>query len=86
MKSILKTIPYESNLNYNEIFASLTNVEIQRKLVLELRKALKPKFNPTHNQVIKWLMSLYKSRRSRNNYKKREDSIVITDVYMQIDK
>ena len=86
MKSILKTIPRESDLNYDETFASLINVEIRRKLVPELRKSLKLKFNPTHDQVTKWLMSLHKSRRSRNNYKKKGDLIVTTDVYMQMDE
>ena len=86
MKSILKTFPLGSDLNYNETFASPINIEIRRKLVPELRKSLKPKFNPTHDQVTKWLMSLHKSRRSRNNYKKKGDSIVTTDDYMQMDE
>jgi len=71
MKSILKTIPRESDLNYDETFVSSINVEIRRKLVPELRKSLKPKFNPTHNQITQWLMSLHKSRRSRSNYRKK---------------
>jgi hypothetical protein len=71
MKSILKTIPRESDLNYDETFGSPINVEIRRKLVPELIKSLKPKFNPTHNQITQWLMSLHKSRRSRNNYRKK---------------
>ena len=71
MKLILKIIPRENDLNYDETFASSANVEIRRKLVPELRKSLEPKFNVTCDQVTKWLMSLHKSRRSRNNYKKR---------------
>ncbi|RGB30602.1 hypothetical protein C1646_765127 [Rhizophagus diaphanus] len=35
-------------------------------------KDVKPNFNPTYDQLTKWLMSLHKSRRSRNNYKKKE--------------
>ncbi|RGB30460.1 hypothetical protein C1646_793679 [Rhizophagus diaphanus] len=52
MKSILKTIPRESDMKYDETFMSPANLEVQRKLVLELMKSLKPKFNPTHNQKI----------------------------------
>ena len=68
MKSILKTITPELNINCNETFNSNENVEIRRKLVPELIKALKPNHRVSHDQVNKWLQSLHKSRRSRNNY------------------
>jgi hypothetical protein len=71
MKSILKIIPKELDLNYDETFMSPTNINIRKKLVPELKKSLKPKFHATCDQITKWLMSLHKSRRSRNNYIKR---------------
>jgi hypothetical protein len=71
MKVILKTITPESDLNYDETFSSPANVEKRRKLIPELIKSLKPNFHPTNEQITKWLMSLHKSRRSRNSYKKK---------------
>ena len=71
MKSILKTLPRTLDLNYDETFMSQANVDIRRKLIPEIIKSLKPNFNPTHDQITKWLSSLHKLRRSRNNYKKR---------------
>jgi len=71
MKAILKTIPSDFNLEYDEMFTSKANVEVRRKLIPELIKSLKPNFHPSHEQLTKWLMSLHKSRRSRRNYKKK---------------
>ena len=41
MKTILKTIPSELDMNYEETFNSQSNIEIRRKLIPELVKALK---------------------------------------------
>ena len=71
MKAILKTIPSDFDLEYDETFTSKANVEVRRKLIPELIKSLKPNFHPSHEQLTKWLMSLHKSRRSRRNYKKK---------------
>jgi hypothetical protein len=71
MKTILKTMPSKFDLDYDQTFMSKTNVDIRKQLIPELVKSLKPNFNPTYDQLTKWLMSLHKSRRSRNNYKKK---------------
>jgi hypothetical protein len=71
MKHVLKTMPAKFDLDYNQTFMSKMNVDIRKQLIPELVKSLKPKFNPTYEQLTKWLMSLHKSRRSRNNYKKK---------------
>ena len=71
MKTILKTMPAKFDLDYDQTFMSKVNVDIRKKLIPELKKILKPNFNPTYEQLMKWLMSLHKSRRSRNNYKKK---------------
>src|SRR3990170_2678733 len=72
MKAILKTIPPELDLNYDETFTSQTNIEIRRKLIPELIESLKPNFTPTQDALTRWLNSLHKSRRSRNSYTKKQ--------------
>ena len=64
MKMILKTIPSNFNLKYDKMFISQANVKIRRKLIPELIKSLKLNFHPSHEQLLKWLILLYKSRRS----------------------
>ncbi|CAB4431715.1 unnamed protein product [Rhizophagus irregularis] len=71
MKSILKTLPDTLNLDYEETFMSPSNVNTKKKLIPELIKALKPNFQPTYEQITKWLKSIHKSRRSRNSYKNK---------------
>ncbi|RGB23912.1 hypothetical protein C1646_773821 [Rhizophagus diaphanus] len=70
-RTILKTMPAKFDLDYDQTFMSKINIDIRKKLIPELMNSLKPNFNPTYDQLTKWLMSLYKSRRSRNNYKKK---------------
>jgi hypothetical protein len=70
MKAILKTIPSETDMNYDEKYCSIVNVEIRRKLIPELRKALKPTHRVSYDQIDAWLKSLHRSRRSRYNLKK----------------
>jgi hypothetical protein len=72
MKVILKTIPSNLDLKYDETFTSKANIDIRRKLVPELIDALKLNFHPTQDQLTKWLNSLHKSRRSRSNYAKKD--------------
>ena len=71
MKIILKTIPSGCDLDSNETFTSQKNLEIRRKLVPELIKALKLNHNPSYEQITKWLKSIHRSRRSRHNYKQK---------------
>ncbi|PKY13585.1 hypothetical protein RhiirB3_425437 [Rhizophagus irregularis] len=71
MKSILKTLPPELNLKVEETFASEVNTEIRRKLVPELLKAMKPRYNPSYDQLKSWLQALHKHRRSRYMYRQK---------------
>ena len=71
MKAILKTLSSEHSLKPNETFTSETNTEIRQKLVPELIKALKPRYNPSYEQINTWLQALHKHRRSRYNYGQR---------------
>jgi hypothetical protein len=69
MKTTLKTLPPELDMNYEETFNSPLNIEIRRKLIPELVKSLKPKHQVSSDQISNWLRSLHRSRRSRNNYR-----------------
>lgn len=71
MKSILKTLPPELNLKVEETFASEVNTEIRRRLVPELLKTMKPRYNPSYDQLKSWLQALHKHRRSRYMYKQK---------------
>ena len=71
MKTILKTISPELNMNYEETFNSQSNIKIQRQLILELVKALKLKYCASSNQISNWLQSLHRFQRSRNNYRNK---------------
>ncbi|PKY53070.1 hypothetical protein RhiirA4_471087 [Rhizophagus irregularis] len=71
MKSILKTLSDTLNLDYEEIFMSSSNVNTRKKLIPELIKVLKLNFQPTYDQITKWLKFIHKSRRSRNSYKNK---------------
>ena len=70
MKTILKTLPAENEMKYDERFTSDSNNEILRKLIPELMKAMKPRYNPSYSQLRSWLQALHRHRRSRYNYKK----------------
>lgn len=69
MKTILKTIKPEFQLDYDETFNSEKNIQVRQRLVPELRKSLEPNFHPTASQITNWLNSLHKSRRSQNRLK-----------------
>lgn len=69
MKSILKTLDARFNLDYNETFNSAKNLKIRRQLIPEIRNSLAPNYQPSFNQVTRWLSSLHKSRRSKLNLK-----------------
>ena len=71
MKSILKTLPPELNLKHDETFTSEANAEIRRRLVPELLKSMKPRYNPSHEQLKSWLQALHKHRRSRHMYREK---------------
>lgn len=73
MKAILKTLPPEFELKSDETFTSESNDKILRKLVPELLNAMRPRYQPTYEQLNNWLKALHKHRRSRHNYQKKGD-------------
>ena len=70
MKSILKTVPKDLEIKYDEKFGSEINNEIMRDLIPRLVKSLK-RYNVTYSQVRGWLQALHKHRRVRYLYSKR---------------
>lgn len=70
MKSILKTLPVENDIKYDETFTSDLNREILQKLIPELIKAMKPRYKPSYGLVKDWLQTLHRNRRSRYIYGK----------------
>src|SRR5436190_15006703 len=70
MKSILKTVPNDLEMKYDEKFGSEINNEILRDLIPRLVKSLK-RYNVTYSQVRGWLQALHKHRRVRYLYSKR---------------
>ena len=67
MKSVLKTVPKELEMKYDEKFSSEINTEIKRDLIPRLVKSLK-RFKVTYSQVRGWLQTLHKHRRVRYLY------------------
>jgi hypothetical protein len=63
MKEILKTLPPEYEMKYEQVFGSLDNKKIREKLVPELFRALRPRFNPSYGKLKEWLRALHKHRR-----------------------
>ena len=55
MKTILKTISPELDMNYEEMFNSQLNIEIWRQLIPKLVKALKPNHYASSDQISNWL-------------------------------
>ena len=70
MKSILKTVPKDLEMKYDEKFGSEINTEIMRDLIPRLVKSLK-RYKVTYSQVRGWLQALHKHRRVRYLYSKR---------------
>lgn len=70
MKTILKTLPTDLEMNYGEKFTSEANTEIFRQLIPRLVNALK-RFGVTYKQVKEWLQALHKHRRVRLLYSQR---------------
>lgn len=69
MKTILKNVSEEDNLDYEDTFNSKKNVEIRGRLINKLRKSMAPKYHPSVAQLTKWMNSLHKSRRSQARLK-----------------
>ena len=71
MKDILKTMPKNIEIKYDEKFTSESNADIIRKLIPWLITSLKPRFNPSFKQVKGWLCSLHKHHCARLLYSRR---------------
>ena len=70
MKTILKTLPTDLEMNYGEKFTSEVNTKILRQLISRLVSSLK-RFGITYKQIKKWLQALHKHRRVRFLYSQR---------------
>ena len=71
MKAILKTLPKDLDLAYNETFTSEANLDILQELVPQIRSSMALKYKLSYNQVRTWLAALHKHRRVRLLYKER---------------
>ena len=71
MKSVLKTVPKDLEMKYDEKFGSEINTEIMRDLIPHLVNSLKW-YKVTYSQVRKWLQVLHKHRRVRYLYSQRD--------------
>ena len=69
MKIVLRTVPKDLEMRYDEKFGSETNTEIMRDLIPRLVKSLK-RYKVTYSQVRGWLQALHKHRRVRYLYGK----------------
>ncbi|EXX58503.1 hypothetical protein RirG_197370 [Rhizophagus irregularis DAOM 197198w] len=72
MKVILKTMPPELTLRYDEKFTNETNADILRQLIPRLIASMKPRFSPSYKQINDWLAALHKHRRARLLYVERD--------------
>ena len=71
MKAILKTLPTELSLRYDEKFISEINSNILRDIIPRLISSMKLRFKPTYKQVRDWLNSLHKHHQARLMYAER---------------
>ncbi|PKY35307.1 hypothetical protein RhiirB3_502149, partial [Rhizophagus irregularis] len=72
MKVILKMMPPELTLRYDEKFTNETNADILRQLIPQLIASMKPRFSPSYKQINDWLAALHKHRRARLLYVERD--------------
>ncbi|CAB4478033.1 unnamed protein product [Rhizophagus irregularis] len=72
MKVILKMMPPELTLRYDEKFTNEMNVDILRQLIPRLIASMKPQFSPSYKQINDWLAALHKHRRARLLYVERD--------------
>jgi hypothetical protein len=70
MKTVLRTLPTDLEMRYDEKFGSETNTEIMRDLIPRLVNSLK-RYKVTYSQVRGWLQALHKHRRVRYLYSQR---------------
>ncbi|CAB4417081.1 unnamed protein product [Rhizophagus irregularis] len=68
---ILKMMPPELTLRYDEKFTNETNADILRQLIPRLIASMKPRFSPSYKQINDWLAALHKHRRARLLYVER---------------
>lgn len=70
MKTVLKTLPPNLEMRYDEKFGSEANTEIMRDVIPRLVGALK-RYKTSYNQIKGWLQALHKHRRVRYLYGQR---------------
>jgi hypothetical protein len=70
MKTILKTLPSNLEMKYDEKFGSESNTEILRHVIPRLVEALK-RYKTSYSKVKEWLRALHKHRRVRLLYGQR---------------
>lgn len=70
MKTILKTLPADLEMKYDQKFTSEDNTDILREVIPRLVKALN-RYRTTYKQIKGWLYSLHKHRRVRLLYSQR---------------
>jgi CRISPR/Cas system-associated protein Cas10 (large subunit of type III CRISPR-Cas system) len=63
MKEIFKVLPAEYNMKYDEVFNGPENKRIRQKLVPELLRSLRLRYNPSYSKLKEWLRALHKHRR-----------------------
>ena len=63
MKEILKTLLSEYEMRYDKVFNSTDNKKIRQKLVPELLRSLRSRYNPSYLKLKEWLRALHKHRR-----------------------
>ena len=71
MKTILKTLPNELLLKYDEKFTSESNANVLRQLIPRLLTSMKLRYSPSFKQIRDWLSALHKHRRARLLYGER---------------
>ena len=75
MKTILKMITKEKDLDYESSFASDKNLNIRHRLIPELQKLMVPNYHPLANQLTNWLKSMHKSCHFRATLRKKGKDI-----------
>ena len=85
MKTILKTLPSNLEMKYDEKFCSKGNTEILRDVIPHLVAALK-RYNVTYSQAKEWLRALHNGTLDRDNrrlHKNNRTSEVNNSIFLK---
>ena len=72
MKHLLKGLPENCQLDYNQTFSGQVK-KIHEILIPELKRMMAGHYNPSATQLTEWLRSIHKHRRDRLRNNKREN-------------